>query len=138
MICGCLWLLGCQRDPIFPPDRFHFEILRTHARQSGWISSLSPEIVCVRVTEPLCRCDSDENERVVAGLPTELRLDLNSATAEDLENLPGIGPALAERIIRFRSEQRLERVDELLDVSGIGVATYRRLQPLVRVVVEDD
>lgn len=74
----------------------------------------------------------------MAGLPTELRLDLNSATAEDLENLPGIGPALAERIIRFRSEQRLERVDELLDVSGIGVATYRRLQPLVRVVVEDD
>lgn len=107
-------------------------------RQSGWVDSLSSEIICVRADEPLCRCALDENERVVAGLPIELRLDLNSATPEDLEDLPGIGPAIAERIVDSRSEQFFERVDELLEVSGIGVTTFRRIQPLVRVVAEDD
>lgn len=138
LICSGVWLTDCQQDPVFPPDRLHFEMLRTHARRSGWVGSLRSEIVCVRANEPLCRCDPGENDRVVTGLPIELRLDLNSATPEDLEDLPGVGPAIAERIVDYRNERLFERVDELLEVSGIGVTTFRRLQPLVRVVAEDD
>lgn len=59
-------------------------------------------------------------------------LDLNRATAEELQQLPGIGPALADRIVAFRTERgAFARPEELQKVSGIGAKTYARLAPLV-------
>lgn len=59
-------------------------------------------------------------------------LSLNTATAEQLESLPRIGPALAERIIAWRTENGPFRlVDELLDVPGIGDAILAGLDGLV-------
>ena len=61
-------------------------------------------------------------------------MDLNAATPEQLDALPGIGPVLAGRIVDFRSQHgRFTSVDELGDVSGIGDAVLERLRPLVRV-----
>ncbi len=61
-------------------------------------------------------------------------IDLNTATAADLEELPGIGPALAERILDWRTENGgFTSVDQLDDVSGIGPATMDRLRDLVTV-----
>lgn len=59
---------------------------------------------------------------VVTGAPAgEGPIDLNTATIDQLETLPGIGPTLAQRIIDHREEHGPFRsVDELLDVSGIG------------------
>ena len=60
-------------------------------------------------------------------------LDLNRATARELEGLPGIGPALAERIVALRRERgRFRNVDDLLQVRGIGPATLERLRGRVR------
>jgi competence protein ComEA len=62
------------------------------------------------------------------------RLDLNLATAADLEELPGIGPVLAERIIAWRTQhERFDEVGQLRDVSGIGEKTFQSLSPLVAV-----
>ena len=48
-------------------------------------------------------------------------MDLNTATAEDLTNLPGIGQTLAQRIIAYRDEKGgFESLSELLNVEGIG------------------
>lgn len=61
-------------------------------------------------------------------------IDLNAATAAELDALPGIGPVLAQRIVSFRQEHgRFASVDQLNDVPGIGPALYARLAPLVRV-----
>ena len=49
------------------------------------------------------------------------RIDLNSAAAEELALLPGIGPSLALRIIEYRETYGpFSRLEDLLDVSGIG------------------
>ncbi len=62
------------------------------------------------------------------------RIDLNSATAEELDTLPRIGPALAERIIAWRDENgRFATVEDLLSVSGIGEKMMSAIRPLVRV-----
>ena len=53
---------------------------------------------------------------------------VNSATAEQLQSLPGVGPAIALRIIEHRPYSRL---DDLLLVPGIGQRTLERLRPLV-------
>lgn len=62
------------------------------------------------------------------------RMDLNSATLEELDTLPGIGPVLAQRIIDYRESQGgFQSVEELVNVSGIGEKTYEKLADLVEV-----
>jgi comEA protein len=58
-------------------------------------------------------------------------IDVNAATAVELEALPGIGPVRAAAIVRLREERgAFGSVDELLDVKGIGPVTLERLRPL--------
>ncbi len=61
-------------------------------------------------------------------------VNLNTATLSQLDSLPGIGPAIAQRILAWRQEhQRFSRVEELREVSGIGPKLMERLRPLVTV-----
>ncbi|MEN9785964.1 MAG: hypothetical protein RLZZ299_1228 [Pseudomonadota bacterium] len=61
-------------------------------------------------------------------------VDLNTATAEELDDLPGVGPKIAEAILAYRKAHgRFGSVDELYDVKGIGDATMAKLRPLVSV-----
>jgi competence protein ComEA len=62
------------------------------------------------------------------------KLDLNQATIQDLDALPGIGPVLAQRILGYREEHGPFRtVGKLRDVPGIGERTFQQLAPLVAV-----
>jgi comEA protein len=62
------------------------------------------------------------------------RVELNTATRGELLHLPGIGPALAERIEEYRRVHGcFANVDELLKVSGIGPTKLEQLRPLVYV-----
>jgi competence protein ComEA len=61
-------------------------------------------------------------------------VNLNSATAEQLDALPGIGPSTARAIIEWRTQHgRFKRVDDLLNVRGIGPAKLDALRSQVRV-----
>ena len=61
-------------------------------------------------------------------------MNLNTATLEDLDGLPGVGPVLAARILDSRTEHgRFSSVEELQEVPGIGPATYADLKDRVRV-----
>jgi competence ComEA-like helix-hairpin-helix protein len=65
-------------------------------------------------------------------------LDLNRATAEDLQLLPGVGPKLSERILAERDKGAFTSVDDLRRVAGIGPKTLARLRPFVTVSGEED
>jgi len=61
-------------------------------------------------------------------------VDINSADVTALDTLPGIGPALAQRIVDWRTEHGpFASVEALTDVSGIGPATMERLRTMVTV-----
>lgn len=60
-------------------------------------------------------------------------IGLSTATAEQLDELPGVGPVLAQHIIDYRTEHGgFRSVDELREVNGIGDKRYADLQNLVR------
>ncbi|GAA0584385.1 ComEA family DNA-binding protein [Actinomadura livida] len=61
-------------------------------------------------------------------------LSLNTATLDQLDDLPGVGPVLAQRILDYRTEHGgFRSVEQLQDVSGIGARRYADLKSLVRV-----
>lgn len=61
-------------------------------------------------------------------------VDVNTATAQQLQELPGVGPVLSERIIAYRQEHgRFGSVDQLQEVPGIGASRLAELAPLVTV-----
>jgi len=61
-------------------------------------------------------------------------VNLNTATAEQLDALPGVGPATSRAILAYRSSRgRFRSVTELLEVPGIGPAKLEALRPLVKV-----
>jgi competence protein ComEA len=61
-------------------------------------------------------------------------INLNTATAEQLDALPGVGPVLAAHILDWRTQHgRFTSVDQLREVSGIGEAKFTDLKPLLTV-----
>ncbi len=60
-------------------------------------------------------------------------LDLNSATLDELIDLPGIGPVLAQRIIEYRERHGgFKTLEELLEIRGIGPKRFEQLKGHVR------
>jgi predicted DNA-binding helix-hairpin-helix protein len=60
-------------------------------------------------------------------------LDPNTAPADSLELLPGIGPVLADRIVEYRQQKRFEREVDITEVKGIGPKLYERLRPYLKI-----
>lgn len=64
----------------------------------------------------------------------EFPLDLNRASALDLEQLPRIGPKMAERIVEYRKTHGpFRKKEDLMKVKGIGKKTFQKIQPLITI-----
>ena len=61
-------------------------------------------------------------------------LNLNLATVAELQKLPGIGPALAARIVEYRQKSGgFKKIEELMNVQGIGEQSFLKLKALVMI-----
>jgi len=79
---------------------------------------------------------TDRSRRIGGKQATTGLLDLNHADAKDLESLPGIGPVLAQRVIEYRTTVgKIQAVDDLRAVKGIGPKILARIRPVVMVTV---
>jgi competence protein ComEA len=85
-----------------------------------------------------------DGEQIYVGIPTpaaaavpgsgdtESKVDLNDATEDQLEALPGVGPAMAQHILSWRTQHgQFTSIGQLKDVSGIGDGRYAKLKDLV-------
>jgi len=61
-------------------------------------------------------------------------LNLNTADLKTLQTLPGVGPALAQRIVEYREKHGgFKKIEDLMNVQGIGEKTFLKLKPLIMV-----
>lgn len=98
-------------------------VLLGGALYASRISEGAPEVVY-----------STSLEEVAEDSQTSLAVNLNTAEAGDLEELPGVGPVTAEKIVDHRRSNGLFRsVEELEEVSGIGPKTLEQIRPLAEV-----
>ena len=94
----------------------------------GLVSCFSACIRLPRTNTPTTRLDTP----ALATSPAPI--NLNTASAAQLEQLPGVGPVLAERIIAHRDEHgHFRRTEHLMMVRGISDRKFRELRSLVRV-----
>lgn len=69
-----------------------------------------------------------------AAQKAEALVDINRASAAELEALPGVGVRTAERIIEYRTKHGgFKKIEELMNVQGIGEKSFLRLKPLITV-----
>lgn len=62
------------------------------------------------------------------------KVDLNEADSTQLESLPGIGPAMAARILEYREKNGpFKQIEDLLNVRGIGEKKFEQLKELIKV-----
>lgn len=61
-------------------------------------------------------------------------ININSATVTELQNLPGIGEALAERIVMYRTQNgKFSNIEDIKNVSGIGDSKFENIKDLIKV-----
>jgi competence protein ComEA len=99
-----------------------------------------PPAVAVRKTVPM-KAGQPAAVKPLSSKEAALKgavIDLNRASLQDLQRLPGIGAKMAQRIVDERSKRRFATVEELRRVAGIGPKTLTRLQPYLRVEKKRD
>ena len=69
-----------------------------------------------------------------AAQTSDTPVNLNTATAAQLEALPGVGPATAQRILEYRQKSGgFKKVEELMNIRGIGETSFMKLKALVTI-----
>lgn len=70
---------------------------------------------------------------------TEVAVNLNTASAAELEKLPGIGPKVAGRIVEYRQKKGpFKKIEELMNVQGIGEKSFLKLRSRITVGAATD
>lgn len=103
-LCGLLWIAGS------------FATAQGPKKPSG-----SPVVSAQKKTAP-------------AAAPMAARLNLNTATAAQLDALPGIGPKTAQRILEYRQKiGGFKKIEQLMNVRGVGEKNFLRLKDRITV-----
>ena len=73
--------------------------------------------------------EKTDNEKQKLAFP----ININTANEKELDALPGIGPAIAGRIVEYRSSQPFTKIEDIMQVKGIGEKKFAKIKELITV-----
>jgi competence protein ComEA len=89
-------------------------------------------LFCLTVAAPAVRVTAAEPTRVAAA--EVAKVNINAATAKELQGLPGVGQVTAERIVAYRTEKgKFRSPDDLLKVKGVGKKSLEKIRGLISI-----
>jgi competence protein ComEA len=95
---------------------------------------LLPLVVVVALLSTHAQGAAQAPDRAAKPAATAVVVNLNTASASDFEALPGIGPKTAARIIEYRMKNGpFKKIEELMNVPGIGEKNFLKLKPQLTV-----
>ena len=77
--------------------------------------------------------DTVTDTRFDAAVTLEGKININTASAAQLQLLPGIGPSIAERIVGYRETHKFEQSNNIMRVKGVGQKTFAKIQDFLTV-----
>ena len=80
---------------------------------------------------PAARADNAARPAAETGSKSPSVVNINEASPEQLERLPGIGPSRAQAIVNFRKTHPFKKIEDLQRIKGLGKKTWNRLRPLI-------
>jgi competence protein ComEA len=89
--------------------------------------------VAARAASPAPRAASTASAPATGAVTADGVVNIQTASVDELQRLPGIGPSKAAAIVAFRDRTPFRRVEDILRVRGIGRSTFRRLRPMLSV-----
>ena len=97
-------------------------------------TTVAPRLQPSRTTVPLNIPGAAAPDAALSETSNDGRININSATAQQLDTLPGVGPTTAKAIVSYRSQKGpFSSVDDLLNVPGIGPAKFAAMKSKIRV-----
>ena len=71
----------------------------------------------------------NNNSQSISGTDNNIQININSANSQELQELSGVGPSTAEKIIEYRElHGSFQKIEEIMNVSGIGVKTFDKFK----------
>ena len=110
-------------------------IVYTKEEMNSYKEKLVPKKTIVKEIEKKIVCPDEDNDACLNNSTPNItgKININTATKEELESLPSIGEAKANNIIEYREKNKFESIEDIKKVNGIGDSLYEKIKDNIEV-----
>ena len=110
-------------------------IIYTKEEMQKYKEELIPTKTIIKEVEKKIVCPDDDNDAclITSNSNNTSKININTASKEELESLPSIGESKANKIIEYREKNKFESIEDIKNVSGIGDSLYEKIKDNIEV-----